>query len=219
MIIDNVFSLNEIKILQQCCDAQPIKSIVNNPPDGYIFSSGPDLYVYNKEIMYQHNMSPFRKIIKPKIDNIVGLDHVVDTSAYREYNVSYSLHIDSRGWQSQMGDYQFSTGEEIHNKAILIPLVEGEEFTTTVFDIHTDIQIELDKPLPTEWLTSSNNLDLKKYQHLPEQHLQDLNKLPLIDEFKWKLGSVLVFDRCLLHCSTHYSHISNVKKLIVLFLA
>jgi hypothetical protein len=118
-----------------------------------------------------------------------------------------------------MGDFQFSNGEKFYNKAVLIPLVEGEQFTTTIFDVYTETQVDLDKSLPSEWLNSSNNLDLSKYQHLPEQHLRDLNKLPLIDEFNWKLGSVLVFDRCLVHCSTHYSHLDNVKKLIVLFIA
>jgi hypothetical protein len=219
MIIDNVFTLNEIKKLQQCCDALPVKSITINSDPRYINLPGPGLYVKNKEISYQHNLSPFRKIIKPKIDAILGTDHVVDTSGYREYTVSHALHVDSYQWQKQMDSYHFSDGTKQLNQIIIIPLMDGNNLKTTVFDIYTDEQCDLSVPLPTEWLTSQNNLNPDEYQHFPEHHLKDLNKLPLIGEFEWKLGSVIVFDRCLLHCSINFSDTDRPKKMIILFLA
>jgi hypothetical protein len=218
MMIDNVFTKDEIKKLQICSDAQPITSITENFGQQYAYLDQPGLYIKNKQIAYQHNLSPFRKIIKPKIDAHIGTDHVVDTSAYKEYNVSYCLHIDSFAWHKQVGEYQFSKGKVNHNKAVIIPLMDEPTCKTTIFDIVSDTQVDLTKPLPEDWLTSSNTLDVNDYDHMPKEHLKDLNKLPLIGEFEWKVGSMLVFDKCLLHCSPNFLHSNFDKKMIILFL-
>jgi len=218
MIIKDAFTLDEIKKLQMCCDAQPVKSVTQNTTLKYAYLDKPGLFIKNKEIAYQHNLSPFRKIIKPKLDKIVGPDHVVDTSAYKEYNVSYCLHIDSFAWHKQVGDYQFANGQIKHNKVVIIPLVAGPNFRTTVFDITSEEQIDLNAPLPKEWLNTENNLNKDEYDHMPPQHVKDLNKLPLIGEFEWTIGSMIVFDKCLLHCSPNFSDLNVDKKMIVLFL-
>lgn len=206
MIIHDVFTLAEIKKLQDCCNAQPIARVEN-------------INIISKEIAFHHHLSPFRKIIKPKIDKLIASDYTVDTSAYKECAMPYSLHVDSYHYQKKCSTYQFSDGTVVHDRAILIPLVDGKDFRTTIFDIKCESHFDFGTPLPAEWLTSTNNLNLNNYKHIPEYQRRDLNKLPLNGEYEWKLGSVITWDRSQLHCSTDFSELNFIKKMIVIFIA
>jgi hypothetical protein len=179
----------------------------------------------NKNLHYNIPISPFRALIQPKVEKIIGADAVVSGSSYKECLYPYQLHFDTQTsldyYNKNVAQYQaFNIGVIKYNLVFLIPLVEDNRFKTAIFNVDDPLQNYSDKGtvLQANWLNSTNNLDINDYDHLPEQDLKHINKLPLIDEFTWKLGSVIVWNRNKLHCSSNFAKHNLVKKMIVLFI-
>jgi hypothetical protein len=211
MQIDKVFTDKEIIKLQKLADHLPSR----HEPNENI----------NKNLHYQIPISPFRALIEPKVKKIIGQDAVVSGSSYKECIHPYQLHFDTQTaldyYNRNDVEYQlFNTGTSRYNLVFLIPLVEGHEFKTAIFDVDDSLQKYSDggSSLKLEWCESTNNLDINDYDHLPEEDLKNINKLSLIDEFTWKLGSVIIWDRNKLHCSSNFTKHNLIKKMIVLFI-
>jgi hypothetical protein len=205
MIINNAFTDTEIKKIQKCCDYLPVDKIEKNN-------------TINKNLSYNVDLSPLRSIIKPKINKYIGEDHIVATSSYKECFQPYPLHFDTYSNHKELEIYDFSSGIQKYNVAVLIPLVEGIQFKTAVFNINYNKQNINNDYLNEEWLVSNNDLNVCDYDHLSNNILCNLNKLPLIEELPWNLGSIITWDRNKLHCSSNFEKFNVVKKMIVLFI-
>jgi hypothetical protein len=213
MQIENVFTNTEIIKLTKLANACQITDISYKN--------------ITKGLHYNKSVSPFRNLIEPKIKQLIGNDVVVGGACYKECYTPYPLHFDTKAVidyriKKYTGDYKESSSLLTkHNLVLLIPLIEGKEFKTAIFDINAPLQTNLDYEdtcVKSEWCNSKNYLNVKDYDHLPQEHLEHLNKFSLIDEITWKLGSVFTWDRNKLHCSSNFAKYNVVKKMLVLFI-
>jgi hypothetical protein len=198
----NVFTLDEIKLLQQDQDSRSVAVNNNN--------------IIDKTLDYHIETSIPCKIIRPKINEIIGPDHEFSTGSYKEARRPYQLHVDNLVFHDKL--YKFSTSHK-HNLVILIPLVEGPHFNTAFFNVWSDVDLGMNKPLPEKYLTGTNNVDLNLFTHVNEPARSQIPKLPLDNVWSWELGCAIVWDRNQLHSSTDFAKYGLSKKFVVIFLA
>ena len=116
-IFENVFSLDEINRLRQDQHRRPYgKSADSN---------------LAKNIDYHLPHSMAHKIIRPKLDKIIGPDHQFTNGCYREATKPYATHVDNYSFHQSKSLYSFE-GEKKYSCAVLIPLLEDPEFRTIV---------------------------------------------------------------------------------------
>jgi hypothetical protein len=204
-IYKNVFSLDEIRELQTWLADQPV-SIVD--PGGHNL---------NKNLDYHIKASAPHRIIKPKLDKLIGSDHEFSTGGYKECSSPYQIHIDHYAFQK---NHQSFANKQTHELALLIPMVEGPEFKTILFDVFDKEYNEMGAPVPESWLTvEDNGLDLNDFGHFKDQTKSQITHIPLDCVFDWHLGSVLQWNRYQLHASSNFARFGAIKKFIVIFLA
>lgn len=204
-VYKNVFSLDEIRELQAWLDNQPVSAVD---------AGGSNL---NKNIDYHIKFSPPHRIIKPKLDKLIGPDHEFSTGGYKECSSPYQIHIDHYAFQK---NHQSFTNKQTHELALLIPMVEGPEFKTIFFDVFDTEYNEMGAPVPESWLTvEDNGLDLNDFGHVNEPTKLQITHIPLDCVVDWQLGSMLQWDRYQLHASSNFARFGVIKKFIVIFLA
>ena len=211
-IYENFLTLEEIAQIQEYFDSQPCSHLEEKN----------GLTCINKNLDYQIPGSFMYKIVRPKIQEIIG-DHEVANSSFKENRIPYPLHIDSLyrpDFQKNIIDNNMR-----RNLAILIPLVEGEHFNTILFDLYDSTQIGIEMMMPKYYEQTFsdtpilNDLDLSRFEHIDERIKKYINKLPVDKIYNWKLGSCITWDRNQLHCSTDFSKYNLSKNCIVLFIA
>ena len=209
-IYENIFSLKEIEILLKYFDNQPYSNI--QEIDGV-------LWCKNKDLDYQIPNSLVHKIVRPKIQSLIG-DHEINNGSYKESYFPYATHIDGPLLRGVLDDniYQIETNLT-HNISILIPLSENPVFKTVTFNIHDTKYNGMGSTLKEEWLISSNDLDLNEFDHIQEDVRKDIAKLPLDTIFHWKIGSVFTWSKDQLHTSTNFAKYNLNKKFMILFIA
>ena len=118
-VIHNVFSQQELQVLQEWFDNKPVSAI---EPTG----------IQNKNLDYHVETSAAFQVIKPKVNSLIGSDHEFATGSYKECPQPYQIHIDHYAFQQK--NHSFSNKQK-HELALLIPLSQGPEFKTIMFDI------------------------------------------------------------------------------------
>jgi hypothetical protein len=205
-IIENAFLLDEIHQLINHFNNAPITI---TEPNGN----------RNKSLDYHLPDSIVYKIIKPKLDKLVGATHEFGSGAYKECVAPYGTHVDTTDAQKQLSVVIFDDSNK-HNVAVAIPLIEGDFFKTVTFDYFPEKNPGMSKPLLDEALMSTpNNLNLEDFDHIPEPTLSQVKYLPVDAVFNWKLGSMIMWDRRQLHTSTNFAKFNQTKKFIVIFVA
>jgi hypothetical protein len=206
---DHIFSTQELEKLIKWFNQVPEADNQGIDPKGNI----------NKHLNYDLPISPVHQIIKPKINELIGPDHIFNSGAYKELRHPYATHIDNTYFIS------LAIGELTQNKkyeaAVLIPLVEHEKFNTVIFDIDDDkINLPMGGEMPQSWLTvEDNGLDLDDFDHINEPTRSQVKKLPVDFVAKWKLGSLIVWRRNQLHASTNFAKFGLIKKFIIVFIS
>jgi hypothetical protein len=204
-VYNDVFSLDEIRELQAWLDNQPVSAVDNN---------GQNL---NKNLDYHIKFSAPYRIIKPKLDKLIGLDHEFSTGSYKECRGPYQIHIDHYAFQK---NHRSFSDKQTYELALLIPMVEGPEFKTILFDIFDKEYNEMGGPAPESWLTvKDNGLDLNEFGHFNEPTKSQITHIPLDCIIEWQLGSVIQWDRYQLHASSNFARFGAIKKFIIIFLA
>ena len=205
MIYKNIFTPEEISSLQSYFTAAPINAVEANSN-------------VNKNLDYHVEDSLCRQIVYPKIHAILG-DHKFGGGAYKECVTPYKLHYDNHSTHDYIGATFDQTVDK--NKVVLIPLVEGTDFSTVTFDIFSSDNRPNAIEVTPEDATALNNLDLDLFSHIPEPNRSKIRYLPVDVYYQWQLGDALVWSRDQLHCSTNFlrNNAASVKKFIVIFLA
>jgi hypothetical protein len=201
-VYENVFTPKEIKLLQQDQDLRPVNLDTNG--------------IIDKNLDYHIKHSISHKIIRPKINEIIGDDHKFSSGCYKESRRPYQTHVDNSMFHNRW--YKFTTDFN-HNLVLLIPLVEGPHFNTAFFNVWSNEDLGMGQLLPEQYLTESNNIDLSLFTHIEEPARAQILKLSVDNIWQWKLGSAIVWSRDQLHSSTDFAKYGLVKKFAVLFLA
>lgn len=202
-VFDNLFTQEEISLLATDCDSRPVAAYNN-------------VVNINKNLDYQFEGSVSRNILKPKLDQLFGEDHVVAQGCYKINSLPLGTHIDNAGtlykWEAQDTPAK-------HQAGMIIPLNESEHFCTVTFDVFSDTWHGMSELLPVEFETGSNNFDLTKLDHIAEPARSQLAKFNIDLVYNWNLGSAVVWNKNQLHCSTNFAKYGLEKKFILLFIA
>lgn len=205
MIHKNIFTLSEIYILQEHFANAPVSSV---EAKGNV----------NKNLDYHITDSLCRSIVYPKIQTIIG-DHQFGSGSYKECTVPYKLHYDNQNTHDYIGAAFNHKVDK--NKVVLIPLVEGNDFSTVTFNVFSADSKPNAIEVSDNDMRSFNDLDLDLFSHIPEPNRSKIRYLPVDVYYQWKLGDMLVWSRDQLHCSTNFlrSNKDLVKKFIVIFIS
>jgi hypothetical protein len=202
-VIENLFTDKEIAQLTLDCDARPVATYNN-------------IVNINKNLDYQFEGSVSRAILKPKLDLVFGLDHVVAQGCYKINSLPLGTHIDNAGtlykWEAQ--DIPAK-----HQAGMIIPLNENEHFCTVTFEVYSDTWHGMSELLPAEHETGNNDFDLTRLDHIAEPARSQIHKFNIDTVFPWKLGNAFIWNKNQLHCSTNFAKFGLEKKFILLFIA
>ena len=196
MIYKNALSLSELNQLLEYYQTQPE---IHNEPN-----------VVNKNLEYHRPIDFSYKILNPVVAGILGPDHEFDTGAYKECLQPYILHSDSHEQHAEYGTVTSFATTQKHNLAMLIPLVDGPEFSTVTFDIYSK------QDITTKRLSMPNNLVKEDFGH---DNFDTINHLPVSEIYNWQRGDVFTWDRQQYHISTNFARYGVVKKFLILFMA
>jgi hypothetical protein len=172
---------------------------------------------YNKEIGlrksidYEISFSIARKILHPKITNLIG-SHDIDSGSYIESNQGFGLHTDSHEYLKGCD----CTQENPNNLdiGILIPLASSPEFNTIFFDYQTVGYIDFDHfEIDDRY---QNDLS-SEIDHLIPSQRKVAQHLPVKSRFYWNVGDICVFSRSILHCAANFND-DLCRKWIVIFI-
>lgn len=202
-IFDNLFTQEEIALLSADCDSRPIAAYNN-------------VVNINKNLDYQFEDSVSRQILKPKLDQIFGEDHIVAQGCYKINSLPLGTHIDNDGtlykWAKEDTPAKHETG-------MIIPLNESEHFCTVTFEVFSDTWHGMSELLPQELETGSNDFDLTKLDHIAEPARSQLRRFDISLVYNWNLGSAVTWHKNQLHTSTNFAKHGLEKKFILLFIA
>jgi hypothetical protein len=168
-----------------------------------------DEYSKNKNLEYQIPEDFSYQLLSPRITEILG-EHEFATGAYKECIKPYSLHVDAYKTHEGTGTITTFATTKKHNKALLIPLVEGPGYKTVTFKCHSDTN-----QIKQEWLQGKNTLNFVEYSHCSNS----ITQLPVDVEYAWRLGDILSWDRDQLHASADFTRFGVTKKFLILFIA
>jgi hypothetical protein len=195
MVYSGIFTKQEIDLITEFYESCPIAT--------------QDVYSKNKNLEYQIPEDFSYQLLNPKITQILG-EHEFATGAYKECIKPYAIHVDAYTAHQETGTITTFATAKKHNKALLIPLVEGPEYKTVTFKCHSDTN-----QIKQEWLQGKNTLDFSEYSHCSNS----ITQLPVDVEYAWRLGDILSWDRDQLHASADFTRFGVTKKFLILFIA
>ena len=165
----------------------------------------------NKHTFYDDKNSLVYKILYPKIYQLIG-EHYINSGAFLESHYPFGLHVDTN---QQFIDKSIYVHSAINKqKALIIPLVGSDKFNTVFFDHFTDT---------VDWPVSSkcdledffiDGIDFSHFSQFQRDFVADKN---ISGVFKWTTGSIAVWPRTQLHCSSNFYNTGLVKLAITLF--
>ena len=195
-IYSNVFTQEEIDLIIEFYESKEIKAT--------------DHWSNNKYLEYQVPEDFSYQVLNPKLTEILG-DHEFDTGAYKECVQPYGLHVDAyKAHQDTNTITSFSSAKK-HNKALLIPLVEGPAYKTVTFKCYSSTN----NYNLSNWYGDKNLLNTKECGH----ERRNITLLPVDVEYSWRLGDILTWDRDQLHISADFTRFEVTKKFLILFIA
>lgn len=202
-IYENLFTQEEIAALEADCDSRPIAAYNNE-------------ININKNLDYYHHNGISNSIIKPKLEQIFGADCVVAQGCYKIDTRPLGTHIDNAGTLYKWEENELPAKYEA---AMIIPLVENENFRTVIYDVFSKDWHGMSEPLPVEYETGTNDFDLAALDHIAEPAREQTRRFNIDAVFSWKIGSSVVWEKNQLHCSTNYAKFGLQKKFVLLFIA
>lgn len=165
--------------------------------------------VINKGLGYFLDDDISRELLHPIFQELLG-DHLFDTGSYKEEIRPYGIHTDSRDIHLAIeGMMLFGDASRTHNNVCIIPLVEGPEFKTAIFNVWDTDNPAPDYQPPAD--SKDNGEDWVDFDHCPPW----INKLDVDIVYEWKLGDILAWDREMWHTSNNFAKFDVVKKFII----
>lgn len=195
-IYSNVFTKEDINSIIKFYESKEIKAT--------------DQWSNNKYLEYQIPEDFSYRLLNPKLTEILG-DHEFDTGAYKECIRPYGLHVDTHEAHKETKTITSFSLAKKHNKALLIPLVEGPEYKTVTFKCYSSTN----NYNLFNWYGDNNSLDPIEFPH----ESRKITLLPIDVEYSWRLGDILTWDRDQLHISADFTRFGVTKKFLILFIA
>jgi hypothetical protein len=194
-VYTNIFSREEIDLINEFYGSRTVAAV--------------DYWSKNKNLEYHIPEDFSYQLLNPKITQLLG-EHEFATGAYKECVKPYAVHVDAYKIHQGTGTITTFATVQKHNKALLIPLVEGPGYKTVTFKCYSDTN-----QIKQEWLQDKNTLDFSDYTHCNK----NITQLPVDIEYSWRLGDVLSWDRDQLHASADFTRFGVTKKFLILFIA
>lgn len=195
-VYSNVFTKEEIDLIIEFYDSKEVKAT--------------DHWSNNKYLEYQIPEDFSYQLLNPKLTEILG-DHEFATGAYKECIRPYGLHVDAYEAHQETNAITSFSSTKKHNKALLIPLVEGPAYKTVTFKCYSPVNCND----ISSWYGDKNLLDPFDFPH---EH-RNLTLLPVDVEYSWRLGDMLTRERDQLHISADFTRFGVTKKFLILFIA
>jgi hypothetical protein len=195
-VYQNIFSKDEIESIINFYESKEFAKI--------------DHWSKNKNLEYQIPEDFSYQMLNPKLNKILG-EHEFATGAYKECTQPYGLHVDNYEAHQDTNTITSFASVKKHNKALLIPLVEGPAYKTVTFNCHS-ITNSYDL---SKWHGDKNSLDPLEFPH----ETQKITLLPVDVEYSWRIGDILTWDRDQLHISADFTRFGVTKKFLILFIA
>jgi hypothetical protein len=206
MLLTNQISKKTLSMLEMWLSKQPYFEKL--APDGQIF------YKY-KHLDYHIANSIPNQLLKPIIDSILPNANV-QTYNYVESYIPFDLHVDTIKESINRNEYAFDNASSItYNSAVLIPLDEGENLRTVIFDVKCD---EWKPGMSANYITDiDNGLREDDFSHVNELDRPNIKYLPLLEDNQWKRGDVITWDRKYLHLACNFRKHVPFKRALTLF--
>jgi hypothetical protein len=166
----------------------------------------------NKHTDYDLENSIVHDILYPKIYSLIG-DHALNSGAFLESHYPFGLHVDTN--KQFLNKLMYVHSAINVSKAIIIPLVSSKKFTTVFFDCYND---SIDFPPDTATPVGDLFVDGVDLSHLPQNQRSFIADKHISGIFEWKTGSVAIWPRNQLHCSSNFYNTGLVKTAITLFI-
>jgi hypothetical protein len=212
-IVRNFLTSDEVKFLLSYYDSKPYtaenireyqgRKIINNR---------------HKNSEYDLTTSPVHQLIYPKLKEIIGM-HQLDAGSLVESHFPFQIHLDTHKTFEDKHFYQHTEAQKCLDIAVLISLNEDPSFKTVMFDYYADAidlkQIPSNGNMNTQTSVERSEVNL---DHFTNQQLEFIQNLKISRVYNWSAGSVIVWPRRQLHCSSNFYPSGNQKKAIVLFL-
>ena len=200
-IFQNLLTRSEIADIIEFYETQPF------------FNTESD--IRNKNLEYHLTDNYMYQLLYPKMCAIFGPDHIFDTGTYKSSRSPYIIHVDSRAQHDQYDHcMSFGTGRIKHNKAVLIPLVEGDQYRTITFQAWSDHNPSV-ADLQSH-ATEKNHLDPADFGH--DANFSLIQDLAVDTDYHWRLGDVLIWDRNQWHMASDFWRFGKEKNFLVLFI-
>lgn len=154
-----------------------------------------------------------RSVIEPILPN-----SVLFSGAYRESHFPFGLHIDTSEevWAKLPSMLASTPGMVSYDAAVIIPFDGEPGSRTVVFDVSTRTW----EPGQTKMhaMDIDNGLDPADFSHLEDPtDMANITKLPLLLDFRWKPGDMVIWSRDKLHTASNFLDHSVTKKAITMF--
>jgi hypothetical protein len=169
-----------------------------------------DQWSRNKNLEYQITNDFSYQVLHPKLTAILG-EHEFATGAHKECVQPYSIHVDAYQAHDSTGTITTFAKNKKHNKAVLIPLVEGPHYKTVTFSCYSENN-NYQLSLCTQ---EKNFLDPAEFTHCDPR----ITHLPVEIEYTWRLGDILCWDRNQLHANADFARHGLTKQFLILFIA
>jgi hypothetical protein len=208
-IISNVWTQQDIATLIDFYASQPLSN-QRFLDDGRLWRN-----MKNTDYNIKDSL-PYRVLNQKLIDNIG--QHCFNNGHYLDSHWPFSLHIDAYGTHAKANVPQFGPRSNA-GLACMIPLSEGPHFQTLFFDYYADDwqKSDIQKIAEHHGECLSPSV-LESIDHHSQEQIQKIKYLTLDAVAHWELGSLVVWDRRQLHCSSNFAKYGLTKQAIVLFL-
>lgn len=206
MLLENQISEKDLAFLEKWLDKKPY--VEKFLPNG-------ELFYKQKYLDYHIEKSIPQQILKPILDKIIP-NASIQTSGYVESFVPFDLHVDTIKESINRNEYAFSNiTSTSYNSAVLIPLDEGANLRTVIFDVRCE---EWKPGMSVNYITNIDNGLLEEdFSHVNELDLPNIKYLPLLEDNQWKRGSIITWDRAYLHLACNYRKHVPFKRALTLF--
>lgn len=206
MMLTNQISEKKLTRLETWLDKQPYFEKLL--PNGQLFYK-------SKHLDYHIEKSIPNQILKPVIDSIMP-NASVQTYAYIESYTPFDLHVDTIKESMNRNETAFdNTTSLVYNSAVLIPLDEGANLRTVIFDVKTDVWKE---GMSANYVTNVDNGLLEEdFSHVNDLDKPNIKYLPLLEDNQWKRGNIITWDRTYLHLACNFKKHVPFKRALTLF--
>jgi len=205
-IIDNAISISLLEELIEFYDTQPISNVR--------YRDNGDIFRYMKHPLYDdHQLLPYQ-ILNPILNSLIG-EHAFDGGHYLDAIWPFTAHFDTNEIFKSRNILTHDC-KNSSNLGILIPFSENKNFRTVFFDYFLEHESKKKLSIPDNPTENDPSL-MEMLDHHSDEEFQILKYIPVSDVAEWRMGSIIVWPRHQLHCSSNFAKFNLTKQALVLW--